>query len=179
MIIGIALGGVVVLFFAVIATRPGAFRVERSTSIDAPAEKLFGLINDLQAWASWSPYEKLDPNTTHTFEGPRQGVGASCFLAGNAKVGEGRMTITESTPYEHIRMRLDFVKPFKGTNQGEFTLTPSSNGVAVTWAMSGEAGFVCKMFSLLMNMDRMIGKEFETGLAEMKRVAEAAVPVAR
>lgn len=178
MYIAIGVAVVVALFLAVVATRPGAFRVERSTMIAAPPERIFGLINDLQSWASWSPYEKLDPNTKHTFEGPRQAVGASCSWAGNSKVGEGKMTIIESIPNERIRMRLDFVKPFKGTNQGEFLFKPTANGVTVTWAMSGEAGFICKVFTLFMNMDRMIGKEFEAGLADMKRVAESAVPVA-
>jgi uncharacterized protein YndB with AHSA1/START domain len=178
MFIAIGLIVLIAVFLIVVGARPGAFRVERSTIIAAPAEKIFDLINDLQSWASWSPYEKLDPNTKHTFEGPRQGVGASCAWAGNSKVGQGKMTITESKPYEHIVMRLDFVKPFKGTNRGEFTLKPVAEGIAVTWAMSGETGFICKMFSVFMNMDRMIGKEFETGLADMKRVADAAVPLA-
>jgi uncharacterized protein YndB with AHSA1/START domain len=171
-------GRFVGLFLAVAATRPGAFRVERSTIIAASPERIFGLIDDLQAWPSWSPYEKLDPNTKHKYEGPRHGVGASCSWAGNSKVGEGKMTIIESTPYERIRIRLDFVRPFKATNQGEFTFTRGANGLNVTWAMSGEAGFACKTFTLFMNMDRMIGKEFEAGLAEMKRVAESPVPVA-
>src|SRR5690349_3547692 len=166
MYIAIGVAVAVALFIIVAVSRPGAFRVERSTMIAAPAERIFGLINDLQSWASWSPYEKLDPNTKHIFEGPRHGVGASCSWAGNSKVGEGKMTIIESTPYERIRMRLDFVKPFKGTNQGEFTFTGGPNGVNVTWAMTGEAGFICKVFTLFMNMDRMVGKEFETGLAD-------------
>src|SRR5262249_47185507 len=162
MFVAIGLAILVAVFLIVIAARRGDFRVERSTTITAPAEVIFGLINDLRSWARWSPYEKLDPNTKHKFEGPRQGVGASCSWSGNSKVGEGKMMITESTPYERIILRLDFVKPFKGTNQGEFTLKPGSNGVAVTWAMAGKAGFMCRMFSVFMNMDRMIGKEFET-----------------
>jgi uncharacterized protein YndB with AHSA1/START domain len=178
MFIAIGLAVLIAGFLIVVAARPNAFRVERSTTIAAPAEAIFGLINDLQSWASWSPYEKLDPNTKHKFEGPRQGVGASCSWAGNSKVGEGKMTIVESKPYERVTMRLEFLKPFKGTNQGQFTLRPATNGVGVTWSMSGETGFICKMFSMFMNMDRMIGKEFETGLADMKRVAESAVPVA-
>ena len=178
MFVGVGLAILVALFLIVIAARPGNFRVERSTTIAAPAETIFPLINDLQAWARWSPYEKLDPNTKHTFAGPRQGVGASCSWAGNSKVGEGKMTIVESKPYDRVTLRLDFVKPFKGTNQGQFTLQPVAHGVAVAWAMTGETGFVCKAFSLFMNMDRMIGKEFENGLADMKRVAESAVPVA-
>src|SRR5262245_56614412 len=124
MFIGIGLGIVVALFLIVVASRPSAFRVESSTVIAAPAEKIFGLIDDLPSWASWYPYEELGSNTKHTCEGPRQGVGASCAWTGNSKVGQGKMTITESQPYEHIVMRLDFVKPFKGTNQGEFTLKP-------------------------------------------------------
>ena len=122
MYIAIGVAVVVALFLAVVAARPATFRSERSTTIAARAERIFVLIDDLQSWGSWSPYEKLDPNTKHIFEGPRQGVGASCSWAGNSKVGEGKMTIIESAPYQRIRMRLDFVKPFKGTNQGEFTL---------------------------------------------------------
>lgn len=170
----IALGvlAVVVLLLVVIASRPAAFRVARSAVIEAPSEVVFALINDFRQWGKWSPYEKRDPNLKRTYEGPPAGTGSAYSWAGNAQIGEGRMTMTESKPNERIAIKLEFFKPWKATNEVEFTLRPVANGVSVTWAMTGKKNFVCKAFSLFMSMDRMIGDDYEKGLAELKRQAE-------
>src|SRR5207248_11590134 len=113
-----------------------------------------------------------------TYAGPSLGEGSIYSWAGNKEIGEGRMTIIESRPYQRIAIKLEFFKPFQSTNQAEFTLKPIATGILVTWAMAGKMNFVCKIFSLFVNMDRMVGKDFESGLAQLKRESEAAVPVA-
>ena len=176
MLIKILIGVVVVVgvFAGIVALRPSEFRVERSAVISAPPTVVFAQVNDLHNWDAWSPWAKLDPAAKQTFEGPPAGTGAAFSWVGNSKVGEGRMTITETRPYELIRFRLDFVRPFAGTNAAEFTFTPRGDQTAVTWSMSGRQNFLAKAFCMFMNMDRMVGGEFEKGLAQMKSVAEAA-----
>ena len=176
MLTKIVIGVVVVLgvFAVVVAMRPSDFRVERSAVVSAPAPVVFAQVNDLHNWDAWSPFAKLDPAAKQTFEGPRAGTGAALAWAGNRQAGEGRMTITESRPYELIRFRLDFVKPFAVTNTAEFTFTPRGVQTAVTWSMSGRQNFMAKAFCMFMSMDKMVGGEFEKGLAQMKSVAESA-----
>jgi hypothetical protein len=176
MLIKILIGVVVVIgvFAVIVAMRPSDFRVERSAVVAAPAPVVFAQVNDLHNWDAWSPFAKLDPAAKQTFEGPRAGTGAALAWAGNRQAGEGRMTITESRPYELIRFRLDFVKPFAVTNTAEFTFTPRGDQTAVTWSMSGRQNFMAKAFCMFMSMDKMVGGEFEKGLAQMKSVAESA-----
>jgi hypothetical protein len=176
MLIKILIGLVVVIgvFAVIVAMRPSDFRVERSAVVSAPAPVVFAQVNDLHNWDAWSPFAKLDPAAKQTFEGPRAGTGAALAWAGNKQAGEGRMTITESRPYELIRFKLDFVKPFAVTNTAEFTFTPQGDQTAVTWSMSGRQNFMAKAFCMFMSMDKMVGGEFEKGLAQMKSVAESA-----
>jgi hypothetical protein len=170
----IGLLAVIGVFAAVVAMRPSDFRVERSAVVSAPVPVVFAQVNDLHNWDAWSPWAKLDPAAKQTFDGPRAGTGAAFAWAGNNQVGEGRMTITESRPNELIRFRLDFVKPFAGTNTAEFTFKPQGDQTAVTWSMSGRQNFVTKAICMFMDMDKMVGGQFEQGLAQMKSVAEAA-----
>ena len=164
----IAIAAVLVLA----ARKPAAFRVERSLDIQAASQKIFPLVDDLQQWRSWSPYEDKDPAMQRSFSGPARGVGAAYAWSGNREVGAGRMEITTSIPDRHIVMRLDFLKPFKATNTAEFTFTPDNGGTRVTWAMSGEASLLCRVIGLFIDMDKMIGKDFEAGLKRLKAVAE-------
>lgn len=170
----IGLVAVIGAFLVIVAMRPSDFRVERSAVVSAPAPVVFAQVNDLHNWDAWSPWAKLDPAAKQTFDGPRAGTGAAFAWVGNSQVGEGRMTITESRPSELIRFRLDFVKPFAGTNTAEFTFTPQGDQTAVTWSMSGRQNFMAKAFCMFMSMDKMVGGQFEQGLAQMKSMAEAA-----
>jgi uncharacterized protein YndB with AHSA1/START domain len=163
---------VVAVLAVVIATRPGDFQVQRSTKIAASPEVVFSLVSDFHQWAKWSPWEKRDPNMKKTFEGAPSGVGAVYSWSGNNKVGEGRMTLTESKPNERVLIKLEFIKPFPATNQTELTLSPEAGATAVTWTMRGTNNFVGKAFSLVMNMDKMVGGDFETGLAQLKQTSE-------
>ena len=155
-----------------IVTRPDDYRVERSVVIDAPAEVAFGYVNDFHRWSAWSPFEKLDPNLERNFGGAPSGVGAVYGWSGNSKAGRGTMTIAESAPSERITIDLHFEKPFESSNPTVFTFTPQGEAVTVTWTMSGENTLVGKAFSLVADMDGMIGRDFEEGLANLKRVAE-------
>jgi hypothetical protein len=170
----LAITFIAIIVFVVIAGRPDEFVVSRSTKISAPPEKVFPHVNDLHAWEAWSPWAKLDPNANNAFEGAASGVGAAMSWNGNKKVGAGRMTIIESAPSGLIRLKLEFLKPFKATNTAEFSFRPEGGQTIVTWSMTGRNNFFFKVFGLFMNCDRMIGKDFEKGLAAMKSVAEAA-----
>jgi uncharacterized protein YndB with AHSA1/START domain len=173
----IALAAIIVVLLIVVALQPSDFRILRSAVIGAPPAAVFPHVNDLHLWEEWSPWAKLDPNAKSTFDGPPAGIGASMAWAGNNKVGEGRMTITESRPNDLIRFRLDFFKPMKATNDSEFTFKPQGNQTAVTWSMSGKNNFMGKAFGLIVNCDRMIGSKFEKGLAQLNTVATAGVKV--
>lgn len=163
----------VVAFVIVVLTRPSDFSVSRSTTIGAPPEVVFAQINDFHKWEAWSPWAKLDPNATNTFEGPAAGVGSKFSWAGDRKVGVGNMTITESRPADLVRLRLEFIKPFPGTSTTEFTMQPTENQTVVTWTMTGKNNFVAKAFSLFMDCDKMVGPDFEKGLANLKALAES------
>ena len=162
------------LFAVVVASQPAAFRVERSATIPAPASVVFAQVNDFHKWDAWSPWAKLDPAMKATHSGAAAGPGAIYHWEGNKDVGEGRMTITESRPNEMVRIKLDFIKPFESTNLTEFVFKPSSNQTAVTWTMTGEKSFISKAVCLFMDMDKMVGGDFEKGLAAMQTAAVAA-----
>lgn len=161
-------------FFAVAAFQPKDFSVARSATITAPPATVFDQVNDFHKWDAWSPWAKLDPQMKQTFEGPPAGTGASYAWVGNNKVGEGRMTILESRPNELVKIKLEFIKPFAATNTAEFTFKAAGNQTLVNWSMTGEKNLISKAFGLVMNMDKMIGGDFEKGLADMKQVSEAA-----
>jgi carbon monoxide dehydrogenase subunit G len=170
----IALAAIVAVFVVIVALQPAEFRVARSATISAPSETVFAQVNDFHNWTAWSPWAKLDPAMKQTYEGAPAGTGAVSTWAGNKDVGEGRMTIIESRPSELIRIKLEFFKPFAATNTAEFTFKPAGDQTAVTWSMAGEKNFMAKAFGLFMNMDKMIGDDFEKGLANLKSVTETA-----
>jgi hypothetical protein len=177
----IALGmvGVVVLAVVVVvliaASKPDTFKVERKAAIQAPSSAIFPNLEDFHRWAAWSPWEHLDPNMHKTYSGPPSGVGSSYAWSGNGDVGEGRMTVLESQPNEELKVKLEFLKPFAATNTTTYRLVPISgnNGTQVTWTMEGPSPFMSKVFSVFADMDSMIGKDFENGLANLKRVSES------
>ena len=174
-IIFIILGLIVVAIVALLifaATKPDTFRLQRSASIKAPPERIFPLINDFRSWGSWSPWEKMDPNLKRTYSGPANGAGAVYEWEGNKKVGKGRMEITQASPPSKVAIKLDFLKPFEAHNTAEFTLEPDGDGTNVTWAMIGQQPFLFKVMTVFMNMDKMIGKDFEAGLANLKAQTE-------
>ncbi|MEX1096203.1 MAG: SRPBCC family protein [Planctomycetales bacterium] len=162
-----------VVFVVVVAMQPSEFRVERTATMSAPPSAVFDQVNDFHNWEAWSPWAKVDPDARFSFAGPTAGTGAVFTWAGNDKVGEGRMTITESRPYELVRIRLEFLKPFESTSTAEFTFRPEGDQTAVTWSMFGENGFFAKAFCLFADMDKMVGGDFEKGLAQMKAVVES------
>lgn len=165
---------VVVVVLIVAAMQPDGFTVARSATIAAPPAVVFAQVNDLQKWQAWSPWAKLDPAAKMTFEGPAGGAGASYTWSGNSKVGEGTMTITESRPDELVRFKLDFRKPFAATNSAEFLFKPEGGQTVVTWSMSGSRNLMFKAVGLFRSCDKMIGPDFEKGLASLKDVAEGA-----
>jgi len=169
-----ALVAIVVVFVAIVAMQPSEFRVARATTIAAPAPAVFAQVNDFHKWRAWSPYDKLDPAMKKTYEGPPAGTGASYSWVGNSQAGEGRATITESRPNDLVRIKLDFVKPFAGTAIAEFAFKPEGDRTTVEWSLAGSNNFLAKAVSLFMNMDKMVGGQFEEGLAQLKSVVEAA-----
>lgn len=173
---------VAVLFAVVIAgvlgiatTQPDSFRVERSTRINAPASVIFPFINDLQRWSVWSPYEKIDPALKRTFSGAASGTGAIYDWDGNNEIGAGRMEIVAETPPSQLSIQLDFLRPMEGRNQVEFTLNEAGGSTLVTWSIQGPLPFLSKVMCLFFDMDRMIGKDYEAGLAALKKVSEDGV----
>ena len=159
-----------VLLFA--ATRPDSFRVMRTTSIKAPPERIFPLINEFNRWSAWSPYEKKDPAMKRTFSGPAAGKGAVYAWEGNKDVGKGRMEIADASVPSRVVLNLDFSEPFEAHNVVDFTLEPKGDTTQVTWAMRGPMPFLSKVITLFVDMDRMVGGDFETGLANLKAIAE-------
>jgi hypothetical protein len=169
----IGLGAALVVLLIVIAVQPAEFHIERSVNMAAPPEAAFAQVNDFHNWGAWSPWDKMDPSMKRSYEGAPSGVGAKYAWAGNNQVGEGRMTIEKSEPSE-IAIKLEFLKPFAATNTATFTFTKTPEGNETTWAMDGHNNFVSKAFSLFMDMDKLVGSDFERGLAAMKTAAEAA-----
>jgi hypothetical protein len=170
----IALAAAIVLVLAI--RKPDAFRVQRVATIKAPPESIFALINDFHRWGSWSPWENKDPAMKRSFSGAGSGRGAVYAWDGNKNVGSGRMEILDASVPSKIVIKLDFFKPFEGHNTAEFTMLPQGDatniGTIVTWAMYGPAPFMSKMMQVFMNIDNMIGKDFETGLASLKKLTE-------
>jgi Polyketide cyclase / dehydrase and lipid transport len=159
-----------VLLFA--ATKPKTFRIQRSINIDAPPDKISALIDDLHNWDQWAPQDKEDSSVTRTYSGPAHGAGAVSEWAGSGKAGRGRMLITESIPSTRISIQVDWVKPFAARNMNEFILESTGLSTKVTWAMHGPNVYILKVMSVFVNMDRMMGRHFETGLANLKAAAE-------
>jgi len=170
--IAIVIAVVIVAILGYAATRPDAFKVQRSASIQAPPEKVFALINDFKRWDAWSPWEKKDPAMKRTYSAVTSGKGATYAWEGNSEVGQGRMEIVDSAPSSRVALSLDFIKPFEAHNGVTFTLQPAGGATAVTWAMQGPMPYISKVISIFCDMDAMIGKDFETGLANMKAAAE-------
>ena len=166
---------VVVLVAALLAyaaTKPDAFRVQRSVSITAPADKIFALLNDFRRWDAWSPWEKKDPAMKRSFGAATSGKGAVYAWEGNKDVGQGRMEIAESVPPSKLAIKLDFLKPFEAHNLVEFTLESKGEATRITWAMQGDTPYFAKIIHVFLDMDSMVGKDFETGLANLKAAAE-------
>jgi hypothetical protein len=163
---------VVLIFVGVAMMQPDDFKISRSIAVAASPQKTSEQVNDFRNWQAWSPWAKLDPNAKATFEGPVSGEGAVFKWAGNQEVGEGSNTIIESRPGELVKIRLDFLKPFQATNTAEFTFVPDGEKTIVTWSMYGKNNFVGKAMGLIMNCDKMVGGQFEKGLAQLKSVVE-------
>ena len=167
-IVAVLLGAV--LIYA--ATKPDVFRVQRVANIKAPPEKIFPLINDLHGFGAWSPYEKKDPAMKRTFSGAPSGKGAVYEWDGDKNVGQGRMEISDTSPPSKVTIRLDFLRPFEAHNMVEFTLAAKGEYTDVTWAMQGPVTYVAKIMHVFFDMDSMVGKDFDAGLANLKTIAE-------
>ena len=168
----LALVAVAVIVAALAATQPDRFTVTRTIDIRAPAERIQPLVANFHQWASWSPWEKLDPAMRRSFSGPASGKGAVYAWDGNDQVGAGRMEIVDISVPHRVEIRLDFIRPIESGNQASFLFAPSGDTTRVTWHMSGPMPFTAKVMSLFVSMDSMIGPDFEKGLARMKAVAE-------
>jgi uncharacterized protein YndB with AHSA1/START domain len=169
-IIVVAVLVAIILAFA--ATKPKMFTVQRAINIKAPAEKIFELINDFHNWSSWAPQDKEDPKMKRTYSGAVNGKGAVSDWVSSGSAGKGRMTIIKSTPPRMISVQVDFVKPFEAHNINEFTLEPNGDSTTVTWAMHGTNLYLMKLISVFKNLDSLAGRHFETGLGNLKAVAE-------
>jgi hypothetical protein len=172
-IIAIVLAVAIVILLVYASTRPDTFRVQRTASINAPADRIFPLINEFDNWTAWSPYEHRDPNLKRTRSGPQSGKGAIYEWDGNKNVGQGRMEVLDSAPPSKVLIKLDFFRPFRATNTAEFTLQPRGGATDVTWAMYGPVPYFAKIMHMFCNVDRMCGRDFEAGLASMKARLEA------
>lgn len=161
----------ILAFLGYVALLPSEGRITRSATIAAPAATLFDHVNDFNKWQAWSPWAKLDPNAKSKFEGPASGVGAAFSWDGNDEVGEGKMTIVDSKPGESVKIRLDFKKPMESTSEAVFTFKPDGDKTLVTWDMTGERPFIARIFCVLFQADKMVGEQFEKGLANLAAVA--------
>ena len=168
----LALALLVVLLLILAMRQPNEFRIERSTVMAASPRTIFALVNDFHRWPEWSPWAKLDPNVQYKYDGPPAGEGSSCAWVGNSKAGQGRMTIIKSVHAELIILLLEFIKPFDANNTAEFTFTPVDHGTLVVWAMTGRTPFLFKLMYVFMSMDKMIGPDFDRGLANIKLLVE-------
>jgi hypothetical protein len=177
MVINILIGlvAVIAVFLIIVALRPVDFRVERSATISAPAPLLFEQVNDHHKFAVWNPFLKLDPNVKNTYSGPDSGIGAVCSWEGNSKIGAGSATIIESKPGELVRQRMDWKRPMEGTSTVEFTFKNVGDKTVVTWAMYGKNNFMGKLVSLFMDCEKMVGPQFERGLAELGKVVTTSI----
>lgn len=163
----------IVALLAYAATRPATFRIERSTRIAAAPERIAAVIVDFHRWQEWSPWERLDPSLQRSFSGAPSGLGAVYAWSGNSKAGTGRMEVLSWTP-QRVEIKLDFFKPFKASNTAEFTLVPDGPATNVHWAMFGPRPFISKLMGMFIDMDALVGKDFEAGLVALKQLAERA-----
>ena len=170
----IAVAVLIAGFCVVAAMQPADFRIVRTTTISAPQEAVFGLVNDFHQWEKWSPWAKMDPSMKTTYSGAPSGVGSSYAWEGNSQVGSGQMTLVENHVADRVGIKLEFLKPMPASNMAVFTFKPEGSATAVTWEMTGVNGFMGKAFGLIMNIDKLVGADFEKGLAQMKAVAESA-----
>jgi hypothetical protein len=168
----IAFAAIVAIFLVLAAMQPDTFRISRSATMAAPPEVVFAEVNDFHNWGGWNPWQKVDPAAKYTYSGADSGEGAKFAWDGNDDVGAGRMTITDSEPPRRVGIELEFLRPFAATNQAEFTFEPQAGGTVVTWSMTGVNTFLSKVFGLLLDMDTMVGGEFEKGLSDMKAIVE-------
>jgi len=166
------IAGLVLVFVVVVAMQPNEFKVERSATMAAPPEVVFQYVNNHHKGLEWSPWVELDPKAKYTFEGPEQGEGAYYKWSGDDKVGEGDMTIVESKPNELVRSKLHFVRPMEDTCDVYYVLKPEGDKTTLVWTMQGKQNFMGKAFCMFMNMDKMVGGDFEKGLAKLKKVVE-------
>ena len=171
-IIAVILAIAIAVVLILAATKPNTLRVQRAASIRAPADRIFPLINDFHQWRGWSPYENKDPVMKRTYEGAESGKGAVYAWDGNKNVGSGRMEILEASVPSKIIIKLDFFKPFEGHNTAEFTMLPQGDVTNLTWTMHGPAIFMSKLMQVFINLDHMIGRDFEAGLTNLKNLAE-------
>ena len=167
-VLALAIAAVLILA----AKKPDRFAVQRATTVQAPPDRIFPLINDFHQWGSWSPYETRDPAMKRSYSGETSGKGAVYGWEGNKDVGSGRMEILDAQAPSKIVIKLDFFAPFEGHNTAEFTMLPQGDGTNVTWSMHGPSPFIGKIMHVFINMDRMVGKDFEAGLANLKRLTE-------
>jgi uncharacterized protein YndB with AHSA1/START domain len=171
-IIAVVLAVAIAIVLILAATRPDTFSIQRAATIKAPPEKIFAVISDFHQWGSWSPWENRDPAMQRSFSGANSGRGAVYAWDGNKNVGSGRMEILDVSVPSKIVIKLDFLKPFEAHNIAEFTMLPQGDATNLTWAMHGPLVFMAKVMHVFINMDNMIGKDFEAGLANLKRLTE-------
>ena len=163
---------IVAIFAIVVALQPGEYKVSRTATINAPAAAVYANVNDFRKWEAWSPWAKLDPNATNSFEGPASGKGSKFRWSGNDDIGEGHMEILDSKQDEYVKMKLEFIRPMAGVCDTDFALKAEGNQTVVTWTMAGKNDFVSKAMCLFINMDKMIGGDFEKGLGNIKTIVE-------
>jgi uncharacterized protein YndB with AHSA1/START domain len=167
-ILAVAIAAILILA----STKPDTFSIERSAVINAPAERIFSVLNDFHQWGGWSPWENKDPDMKRTYGGPERGRGAVYGWEGDKNVGTGRMEILEANTPSKLVIKLDFFKPFEAHNTAEFTMLPQGNATNVHWVMHGPATFMSKVMTVFVNFDKMVGKDFEQGLANLKKLTE-------
>ena len=171
--VAIALAIVVTILLIYAATKPDTFRIQRSTGINAPAERIFPLIANLKSMNTWNPFVEPDPAIKIAYSGPDSGKGAAHTWSGNSKVGEGRIEVTDAVPSSRVAMQLDMLKPMKAHNAVEFTLQPNGKATTVTWTMSGRQPLLAKLMTIFIDCDKMVGSQFDKGLGKLKAIAEA------
>jgi uncharacterized protein YndB with AHSA1/START domain len=170
----LGLAAIVAIILIAASFQSDEMNVARSTTIAAPPEAVFKVVNDFRQWDSWSPWTKMDPNMKKSVEGPPEGAGAKYHWSGNSEVGEGTTTLLESKPSEKVAMRIDMVRPMAGSCDAQFTFVPEGTGTKVTWAMQSKKPFIGKVFGMFVDCEKMCGDQFNEGLANLKKVVEAA-----
>jgi uncharacterized protein YndB with AHSA1/START domain len=171
-VIAVVLAIIIVAILILAATKPDTFRIERTATVNAPAEKIFPQIADFRQWLNWSPWEGRDPALKRTYSGAERGKGAVYAWEGNSNVGSGRMEILEASPSSKIVIKLDFLKPFEAHNMAEFSMLPQGTATKLVWVMHGPAPFLSKLMQVFMSFDTMVGKDFEAGLVKLKTISE-------